>query len=135
MSRGLGNLERRILAALRDKDNSRCDFNALVWWAAGKLPHPGADYPDEIAFLRPYRAFPDVYKSVYRAVKSLERKGLVRVARRKPRGSCRDGRLCPIYDRGLGYPYMVVELAEAAPGAQNEHRAKGQAALGQNECL
>lgn len=115
MSRGLGGLERRILAALRGKDNSRCDFNALVWWAAGKIPHLGADYPDEIAFLKPYQEFPNVYKSVYRAVKSLGRKGLVRVARRKPRGSYRDGRLCPIYDRGLGHRYTVVELAGRAP--------------------
>lgn len=112
MSRGLGRLEREILAALRDDDEGRCELNSLVWWKAGKILRPGADYPDEIVFLRPYRAFPDVYKSVYRAVKSLERKGLIRVTRRKNRGSCRDGRLCPIYDRGLGYPYMVVELRQ-----------------------
>lgn len=114
MSRGLGCLERQILVALQDRSIGRCELSSLVWWAAGKIPHPGADYPDEISFLKPYREFLDVYKSVYRAVRSLERKGLIRVARRKPKGSCRGGRLCPIYDRGLGRPYMVVELAGRA---------------------
>jgi len=107
----MGRVERKVLEGLRSKENRQCELTSLVWWIAGRVASPGADYPEDLAFVRPYQEVPNVYKSVVRAVRSLERRGLVRVVRKRPKGSCPFGRRCPS-DRGLMYPFMVVELVE-----------------------
>lgn len=109
MSKKLGFLERRILEALRTSEFGSYQLDSLVWWLSGKINHPGDDYPDEIIWERPYKAVPNIYKSVYRAVKSLERKGFVHVVRKRNRRQCPFGWRCH-RERGLNYPYAIVEL-------------------------
>lgn len=78
MSRGLGKVEKKILEYFNMSKRDKAEIPGLCYYVAGLIGYPSEDWP----FNEDYSD--SIYKSVYRSVKSLERKGYLKTERVNP---------------------------------------------------